>query len=80
MIVKITSKRQVTFPVRVLDAMGVKPGDHLEIQEGPDGFTLHPRRIDLSRLGLLRDKIDPNREPFDIEKFRSEPYDLSLRD
>ena len=30
MIVKVTSKRQVTFPARVLDALGIKPGDHLE--------------------------------------------------
>ena len=27
MIVKITSKRQVTLPAHVLDAMGVGPGD-----------------------------------------------------
>ena len=33
MIVKITSKRQVTFPARVLDALGVGPGDQLELQE-----------------------------------------------
>ncbi len=80
MIVKITSKRQVTFPARVLDALGVKPGDHLEIKEGPDGFTLHPRRIDLSLLGGLRDKIPPGHPPFNIGKFREEGYDLSLRD
>ena len=51
LIVKITSKRQVTLPARVLDALGVGPGDQLEIVEGPDGFALKPRRIDHSRLG-----------------------------
>ena len=62
MIVKITSKRQVTFPARVLEALGVQPGDQLELREGPDGFTLHPRRVDLSKLAPLRDKIDPDHE------------------
>ena len=80
MIVKITSKRQVTFPARVLDAMGVKPGDHLELTEGPDGFILRPRRIDFSRLGTLRDKVAPDNPPFDIRKFRDQPHDPSLRD
>ena len=75
MIVKITSKRQVTFPKRVLDELGVGPGDRLELLEGPDGYTLKPRRIDYSKLGTLADKIDPNIEPFDIRKFRDEGYD-----
>ena len=79
MIVKITSKRQVTFPARVLDAMGVKPGDQLELTESPEGFILRPRRIDYSRLGTLRDKIDPGTSPFDIRKFREQPYDPALR-
>ena len=72
MIVKITSKRQVTFPKRVLDELGVGPGDRLELLEGPDGYTLKPRRIDYSKLGTLADKIDPNIEPFDIRKFRDD--------
>ena len=54
MYVKITSKRQVTFPARVLEALGVKPGDQLELQESPSGFLLRPRRIDSDRLAPLR--------------------------
>ncbi len=78
--VKITSKRQVTFPARVLEAMGVGPGDRLELEEVPEGFILRPRRIDVSMLGVLRDKIPPNHPPFDIHKFREEGYDPALRD
>lgn len=77
MLVKVTAKRQVTFPKHVLDALGVGPGDQLELMESPDGFILRPRRIDLSLLGGLRDKIDPNAEPFDIRKFRDDGYDPS---
>ena len=55
MIVKITSKRQVTFPARVLEALGVGPGDQLELTEGQDGFILRARRIDLvSARGTAR--------------------------
>jgi AbrB family looped-hinge helix DNA binding protein len=75
MLVKVTSKRQVTFPARVLEALGVEPGDQIELLEGPDGFFLRPRRIDYSKLGTLRDKIPPETPPFDIRKFRDEGYD-----
>ena len=53
MIVKITSKRQVTLPTQVLDALGVGPGDQLDLEESPDGFILRPRRIDYSKLGTF---------------------------
>ena len=80
MIVKITSKRQVTLPARVLEALGVGPGDQLELEERADGFVLRPRRIDYSRLGTLRGKIPPGHPPFDIEAFREQGCDTSLRD
>ena len=31
-----------------LEDLGVGPGDRLELIEGPDGFILRPRRIDLT--------------------------------
>lgn len=80
MVLKITSNREVTLPSEVLDALGVGPGDQLEIIEGPDGFILKTGRIDYSRLGTLKDKIPPGHPPFDIESFREQPYDPSLRD
>ena len=80
MLVKITSKRQVTFPAHVLESMGVGPGDRLEISEGPDGYLLRPRRIDYSRLGTLRNKIPEGHPTFDIRAFRERPYDPTLRD
>ncbi|MCB1054845.1 MAG: AbrB/MazE/SpoVT family DNA-binding domain-containing protein [Acidobacteria bacterium] len=80
MIVKLTSKRQVTFPARVLEALGVGPGDHLELIEGPDGFLLRPRRVDLRRLAPLRDKLRRGQGTFDLATFREEAHDPALRD
>jgi AbrB family looped-hinge helix DNA binding protein len=80
MIVKITAKRQVTFPARVLEALGVKPGDRLELEQGADGFILRARRIDGTRLAPLRGKLPRGEGAFDLEVFRDEPHDRALRD
>ena len=80
MYVKITSKRQVTFPKRVLDALGVGPGDQIELEETVDGFVLRPRRFRPEMFGTLADLIPEDHEPFDIRKFRDGTYDSSLRD
>ena len=45
-----------------------------------DCQSLKRKRIDLSRLGLLKDKIPPDHPPFDIEIFRTQQYNRSLRD
>jgi AbrB family looped-hinge helix DNA binding protein len=52
--VKITAKRQVTLPAAVLEALGVGPGDRLELQDGPQGFVLRPQRIDFANQAPLR--------------------------
>ena len=80
MLVRVTAKRQVTFPAHVLEVMGVRPGDHLELLEGPDGFVIRPHKLDLSRLAPLREQIDPEIDPFDVHAFRSQRHDPSPRD
>ena len=80
MFVKITAKRQVTFPARVLEALCVKPGDRLELEEGPDGFVLRARHIDRTRLAPLRGKLRHGKGTFDLETFRSRRHDRTLRD
>ena len=69
-VVKITAKRQVTLPARVLEALGVKPGDRLKLEEGPDGFALRARRIDRARLAPLRGKLRRGIGIFDLKAFR----------
>ena len=80
MLLKITYKRQMTFPAHVLDAMGVglyATGCN-SYQAPMEPFQ--PRRIDDSRLDTLRGKIPEGPPPFDIQAFREKSYDLALRD
>ena len=70
MFLKITAKRQVTLPARVLEALGVKPGDWLKLEEGPDGFVLSARRIERARLAPLRGKLRRGIGTFNLEAFR----------
>lgn len=80
MIIKLTSKRQVTFPARVLAELGVEPGDQMELVETDDGFLLRPRRVISERLAPLRGKLRRGRGSFDLEAFREQRHDPSLRD
>lgn len=80
MFVKITAKRQVTFPARVLEALGVKPGDRLELEERPDGYVLRAHHVDRARLAPLRGKLRRGKGTFDLETFRSQRHDRALRD
>ncbi len=80
MLIKITTKRQVTFPAQVLDALGVKPGNRLELLQGPDGFLLRPQRIDPTRLAPLQGKLRRGAVTFDLETFRTQTHDPALRD
>ncbi len=78
--IKVTSKRQVTFPRKVLDSLGVKAGDSLEVESRPEGFLIRPYRIREECLAPLKHKIDLSKGPFDIEEFRNARTDPALRD
>ena len=45
----------------------------------PDRTTC-PTRIDVTMLGGLREKIPADHPAFDVDKFREEGYDPTLRD
>jgi AbrB family looped-hinge helix DNA binding protein len=51
---KVTAKRQITLKKDVLDRLGVKPGDHLDVNQRPDG-TLELRPVEKRRTGRIED-------------------------
>ena len=77
---KITAKRQVTLPARVLEALGVKRGNRIKLEERPGGFVLRARNIDRARLAPLRGKLRRGKGTFDLDGFRNKPHDRTLRD
>ena len=79
MLLTVTSKRQVTFPAHVLAALGAKPGGRIELKAGPQGFTLRAKVVDASRLAPLRGKLKNQGTPFDLQAFREQAHDPSLR-
>lgn len=70
LLIKITARRQVTLPARVLESLSIKPGDWIELEEGPDGFVLRARRIDRARSAPLRGKLRRGKGSFNLEVFR----------
>ncbi|MBP6506949.1 MAG: AbrB/MazE/SpoVT family DNA-binding domain-containing protein [Opitutaceae bacterium] len=79
--IKITAKRQVTFPAAALKALRVRPGDYLELIQDKTDWRLAPVGVDLSKLGTLRHKIGTSHPPLDLAKWRDTPKDHArLRD
>lgn len=76
----ITSKRQVTFPAAVLAQLGVGPGDRIELVASPEGYLLRAKRVDHARLAPLRARLKPGTPPFDLNAFRRQGHEKSLRD
>jgi AbrB family looped-hinge helix DNA binding protein len=58
---KVTSKGQVTLPLKLRDRLGIEPGDRVVFVEQADGtFALRVRSGTLADLrGLLAGKVEP---------------------
>ena len=80
MIVKITSKRQVTFPKKVMEKLRLREGDLLNLEETRDGILIKPHRFDASRLAPLRGKIREDLPAPNFEAIRHAALDPGLRD
>jgi hypothetical protein len=70
----------VTFPAAVLEALGAGPRSQLELQPRGDGFLLKARGIDPSKLAPLQGVIRKGTATLDLEKFRGQRHEPSLRD
>ena len=75
----MTSKRQVTFPKRVVESLHLKPGDTLTVQETKNGILIRPNRFDISKLAPLREKISPKLPAPDFNSVRNAIVDPDLR-
>ncbi|MEN9635268.1 MAG: hypothetical protein RL077_3672 [Verrucomicrobiota bacterium] len=79
--IRITAKRQATFPAAALKALRVKPGDYLALIQDKDEWRLAPKGVDFSKLGTLKHKISPQLPPFDLAAWRRTEKDHArLRD
>jgi len=79
--IKITAKRQATFPAAALKALRVKPGDYLELIQDKNEWRLAPVGIDFNKLGTLQPKIAASHPPLDLARWRDTPKDhVRLRD
>jgi antitoxin PrlF len=66
-VAKITTKGQMTLPIEVRKALGLRPGDHVRLEpSGEAGFLLTPAR----RAGELFGSVPHRGRPITIDEIR----------
>jgi len=80
--IKITSKRQATFPAATLRALKAKPGDYLTLTEERGTWRLASASTDQAKLAPLRGHITASRAAaLNLSDWRDTPKDHArLRD
>lgn len=66
---RITRKGQVTIPKRILERLGLGPGDRVTFLETRRGIVLMPAKYSLWNLA---GSVKPRERPEDFEKARRE--------
>lgn len=81
MIIKMTSKRQVTFPSKVVEKLHLRAGDSLQVTETQDGILIRPHRFNPEKLAPMRHLIRADLPAPDFDDIRHAcARDASLRD
>ena len=79
MIVTITSKRQVTFPKKVMEKLHLHEGDTLTLSETEDGILIKPHRFDIDSFAPLKSKINKDLPAPNLDSIRHAALNESLR-
>jgi AbrB family looped-hinge helix DNA binding protein len=80
MILKVTSKRQVTFSKRIMDKYNLRAGDSLVLTETEEGIMIKPHRFNKEMWAPLRAKIALNTPALNLEELRHAAQNSNLRD
>jgi len=80
--IKITAKRQATFPAATLRALKAKPGDYLTLTEERGTWRLESAATDHAKLAPLRSHITAGKAAtLNLSDWRDTPKDhVRLRD
>ncbi|MBC8040156.1 MAG: hypothetical protein H7Y06_06415 [Opitutaceae bacterium] len=80
--IKITAKRQATFPAAALRALKAKPGDYLTLTEERGTWRLESAATDHAKLAPLRSHITAGKvTALNLSDWRDTPKDHArLRD
>jgi hypothetical protein len=77
--IKITAKRQATFPAAALRALQAKPGDYLALIEDRGTWRLESAAVDHGKLAPLRARVAGNRTgAFDLTGWREKAKNHAL--
>ena len=79
MIVTITSKRQVTFPKKVMEKLHLHEGDTLTLSETKEGILIKPHRFDMDGFAPLKSKIKKDLPAPDLDSIRHAALNENLR-